>query len=534
MDQLMPRLFPRTLTRSELDISLLLSFVRTRRLECCKQVPVDRISTSSRFMERATAQISSARLYLITSAMLGIQYAWAVQVGVTTAVLLEFGMSVRWVSLAWLAGPVSGLVVQPVVGLVSDRCSSRYGRRRPFVAGGAILTAASMLAFAYAEAIASFYGFLTPLTVAIIAFWCLDFSINAMQGPLRALVYDHVEASEQERGNAALAANIAAGNLLGSMLASSALTRDTLLRHWFSTDTEALYVVGAVLVVGTALMCWIASAPLAQSVPPSRIAREPALARIALIDSDSRSMQPVLAMSSPTSPKRSFLSLSELVYRWRRVLLSAPATFWKVFLIQMGSWYGWFCLFVFGSSWFGVNVLGGDPYAPVSSPQRKRYDEGVHRANRALAIQSVVAFLYAAALPRLQCRLGRYTPMQLKYGIAQLVQVFAMLLMVTIGARSVGFAMSLQALLGIPWASSVAIPWAIVGTCVATGDAPDMAGTFATLFNASQCLPEIVVALLSPVLEGHGSRASQHDRVLASGAFVVALSTFLVPFIHAA
>ncbi|KAF6004041.1 hypothetical protein F1559_000600 [Cyanidiococcus yangmingshanensis] len=470
--------------------------------------------------------------------MLGVQYAWAVQVGVTTAVLLELGMPVRWVSLAWLAGPVSGLVVQPLVGLVSDHSLSRYGKRRPFVAGGALLTAASLLAFAYAGPIARFCSFLTPVSVAVVAFWCLDFSINAMQGPLRALIYDHMEANDQERGNAALATYIAAGNLLGSTLASSALTRNTFLRRWFSSDTEALYVIGAVLVLGTAVVCWVASTPFARVEQSSLSMLEP----LAELERDS-AMTPRPVLNASSNSEQSMIAtlskepLSGLRTLWglvRRAITTAPTTFWRVFLIQLGTWYGWFCLFVFGSSWFGVNVFGGDPYAPVKSLARERYDNGVRYANMALAIQSVVAFVYAAIMPRLQFRLGRHSSMKLKYIIAQLVQALVMMLMSTIGTRSVHLAMCLLALLGISWASSITIPWALVGSCVATGGHREAAGTFATLFNASQCLPEIVVAILSPVFGRYPSGAGQHNRVLASGALMVALSTFLIPFIPVA
>jgi solute carrier family 45 protein 1/2/4 len=500
-------------------------------------------------MEEQAAKLSTLRLYLVTSAMLGIQYAWAVQVGVTTAVLLELGMTARWVSLAWLAGPIAGLVVQPLVGLLSDRSSSRHGKRRPFVAVGAVLTSASLLAFAYAVPIARRARFLTPLFVAVSAFWCLDFSINAMQGPLRALIFDHVEAAEQERGNVAIAVYIAIGNLVGSAMAGAALTRDTFLRHVFSTDTEALYTIGAVLVLGTAAVCWVASAPLARNrscpaqttpwtVPESDNVRLPIPDTESMDEAESDNCRE-LASRSPGMMRATGLTLKpvasqllSLVQHCRRALKTASTTFWVVFLIQLGTWYGWFSLFVFGSSWFGVNVFGGDPHALAGSIARERYEAGIRHANVALALQSIIAFLYAMLMPQIQYRVWRLSPMQVKYGFSLVVQATVLLALATIGARNVVLAVCLQAVLGISWATSITIPWALVGASVANSNARDAAGTFATLFNASQCFPEIAVALLSPVLGRHASVAVQHNRVLTSGAIMVGLSTLLVPFVH--
>eukprot|EP00171_Calliarthron_tuberculosum_P013360 IDg13360t1 len=77
-------------------------------------------------------------------AFTGVQLAWGVQIGRTSAHLHDMGLSGRLVGLAWLAGPISGIVMQPVVGVLSDRCRSAFGRRRPFMLIGAILVALSL------------------------------------------------------------------------------------------------------------------------------------------------------------------------------------------------------------------------------------------------------------------------------------------------------------------------------------------------------------------------------------------------------
>jgi solute carrier family 45, member 1/2/4 len=126
----------------------------------------------------ATQRLSRLRLAAATAGIVGQSLGWAVQIGYTSRTLLQLHLEPRYMSLAWLCGPISGLLMQPVVGVLSDRCTARMGRRRPFLIGGTVATVVALWSFAYARAIGSFIG-VAPLVVAIAAFWVLDFAMNA-------------------------------------------------------------------------------------------------------------------------------------------------------------------------------------------------------------------------------------------------------------------------------------------------------------------------------------------------------------------
>lgn len=105
----------------------------------------------------------------------------------TSGILLSHGV--------WVAGPLSGLIVAPIIGSVSDRCTSRYGRRRPFIVGGLIATVFGMLAFSNADRIT--HIFFTPQTdaartaalfIAVCSFCILDLAINTTMWPSKLII----------------------------------------------------------------------------------------------------------------------------------------------------------------------------------------------------------------------------------------------------------------------------------------------------------------------------------------------------------
>jgi MFS/sugar transport protein len=126
----------------------------------------------------ATECLSRTKLICATLGMLGQSVGWSIQIGYTSRTLLQLHLPDKYVSLAWLAGPISGMLVQPIIGVLSDRCTSPLGRRRPFLIGGTVCTVISLWCFAYARAIGASIG-VSPLVIAISSFWLLDFAMNA-------------------------------------------------------------------------------------------------------------------------------------------------------------------------------------------------------------------------------------------------------------------------------------------------------------------------------------------------------------------
>ncbi|MCD9641615.1 transcription factor [Datura stramonium] len=133
---------------------------------------------------------------MVASIAAGVQFGWALQLSLLTPYVQLLGIPHRFASFIWLCGPISGMIVQPVVGYYSDNCSSRFGRRRPFIAAGAALVTIAVFLIGLPPTldmppvIPSGKDQARAITVFVVGFWILDVANNMLQGPCRALLAD--------------------------------------------------------------------------------------------------------------------------------------------------------------------------------------------------------------------------------------------------------------------------------------------------------------------------------------------------------
>ncbi|ONM06600.1 sucrose transporter GRMZM2G083248 [Zea mays] len=140
-------------------------------------------------------QISLLGLFLACMVAGGVQYGWALQLSLLTPYVQTLGIPHALTSVMWLCGPIAGLLVQPCVGLYSDKCTSKLGRRRPFIFTGCIIICISVIVIGFSSDIGYALGDTTEdcnvytgkrLHAAlffVMGFWLLDFSNNTVQGP---------------------------------------------------------------------------------------------------------------------------------------------------------------------------------------------------------------------------------------------------------------------------------------------------------------------------------------------------------------
>ncbi len=154
----------------------------------------------------------------------GLQFAWQMRIILSGPVTEGLGASPFIYGLIWLAGPFTGMVVQPLVGALSDKTHSPLGRRRPYLLGGALLASLALWIFPNSANVAEFLHKVTglnlpPLTALVIAaimIWVIDACVNVAQGPYRALVPDVVPEEQYSIANSYISLAIGLGSVVAA------------------------------------------------------------------------------------------------------------------------------------------------------------------------------------------------------------------------------------------------------------------------------------------------------------------------------
>lgn len=160
-------------------------------------------------------KLSFWQIWNISFGFLGVQIGYSLQNANTSRILSAIGADPHHLSLFWLAAPVAGLIVQPIVGLSSDKTWTKLGRRIPFILGGSIVSAAAMFFMPNSE---NFAAILPPLVFGATMLLLMDTSFNVTMQPFRALVSDMVPDSQRTKGYSVQSFLINAGAVVGSLL----------------------------------------------------------------------------------------------------------------------------------------------------------------------------------------------------------------------------------------------------------------------------------------------------------------------------
>jgi maltose/moltooligosaccharide transporter len=155
------------------------------------------------------------QIWNVSFGFLGIQMGFALQSANVSRILSNLGADLHQLSLFWLAAPVMGLIVQPIVGSASDRTWNRFGRRGPYILGGAIIAAFAMFLMPNAGLVTKI---MPPLIFGAVMFALMDGSFNITMQPFRALVADMVPSEQRTLGYSVQSFLINTGAVIGSIL----------------------------------------------------------------------------------------------------------------------------------------------------------------------------------------------------------------------------------------------------------------------------------------------------------------------------
>ena len=172
-------------------------------------------------------KFSTAQFLNFALGFFGLQFAWQMRIILSGPVTESLGASPFLYGLIWLAGPFTGMVVQPVVGALSDKTVSKFGRRRPYLLGGALIASLALWIFPNSQNVAvaleSATGIEVPiwtaLLIAAIMIWIIDACINVAQGPYRALIPDVVPQEQHALANSYISLAIGLGSVVAAGVA---------------------------------------------------------------------------------------------------------------------------------------------------------------------------------------------------------------------------------------------------------------------------------------------------------------------------
>jgi len=209
---------------------------------------------------------------VISIALIGVQFAWSIELITVSPYFDGLGLSPFINHFVWAVGPISGFLVGPTVGIFSDNCRSKFGRRRPFIFGGLCCTTVMMAIFSNSKDIGIWLG--DPenfpdnsddskpkmaIIIALLSFLFLDLSINTVQGPLRALISDLVTCEQQNLGQAMATLMQAFGSVLGNLACYLLINPD----GSFVERMRWIYMAGYALLIVTVSVTLLA----AQEIP---------------------------------------------------------------------------------------------------------------------------------------------------------------------------------------------------------------------------------------------------------------------------
>lgn len=453
-------------------------------------------------------KLSFWQIWNLSFGFLGVQIGFALQNGNVSRILSDLGADLSSLSLFWLAAPIMGLLVQPIVGAASDRTWNKLGRRLPFMLGGAIVAACAMVLLPNSSMVVAF---IPPMLFGLVIFAIKDAAFNVTFQPFRSLVSDMVPAEQRNIGYSVQTLLINIGAVFGSVL-PFVLTNVVGLENASKAGEVAPSVIWAFYIGATVLL----GSVLWTVFRTKEYAPEQYYAYKGL-DAEAHK----LAIEQQKARR-----LGEKLRDFWQTMLSMPKLMKQLALVQFFSWFSLFIMWTYfpaaiaqntwgvGVQWYDaayVAQMGGMP-AHIAAAKGAAGDwVGILYAG-----YSLFAVLFSLVMAKLANLFGRkfvYSLALLAGGAGYLsfalftdptmTQVDLLITQVEIPQGALGLMWPMVGV-GIAWAAILAMPYAILAGALP----PEKTGVYMGIFNFTIAAPQIISGLiagwiLGSVFENH-------------------------------
>jgi maltose/moltooligosaccharide transporter len=423
-------------------------------------------------------RLSFAQIFNMSFGFLGIQFGFALQNSNASGILRNYGADVENLSWFWLAAPLVGLIVQPIVGYYSDRTWTKLGRRRPFFLAGALLSATALAMMPNANIL----GSIAPLVIIGAGFlMIMDACFNLAMEPFRALVADNLPDSQRTLGFSVQTFLIGIGAVVGSFL-------PYVLHNWFGISNEA---AAGVVAPNIKTAFYIGSIVFICSIVWTVI--------------KTKEYAPAEYEKYHGKHADDGKGLSSIFTDMKNM----PRTMRQLGLVQFFSWFALFGMWVFTTDSIATHIF----HLPITDKSSKLYREAQDWTGVIFSVYNAVSALYALCLPMIAAKLGRKKThaLSLFIGGIGLISFFF--------APSKEFLIFSFACVGIAWASILAMPYVILSGSIPSGKM----GVYMGIFNFFITIPQILNGIVGgPLVKNVYNNHPVYALVLAGIFFLCA------------
>ena len=390
-------------------------------------------------------RLTFGQIWNMSFGFMGIQFGFALQNGNASRILLTFGADVHNLSWFWLVAPITGMIVQPIIGFMSDKTWNRLGRRRPYFLVGAILTSIALILMPNAPHLATF---IAPMFIGGGLLMIMDASINISMEPFRALVADKLPEAQHTLGFSVQTLLIGIGAVVGSWL-------PYMLGNWFGVSKEAAgngliadnvtysFYFGAFVLISTILWTIFTTS----EYPPEEL---------------------VKTAEIEEKPKKFFI----------------PPIMLKLLLVQFFSWFALFSMWVYTTPAVALKFYG------TTDPNSVPFQEAGDWVGILFGVYNGVSAIIALSLPVIAKRLSK----KLTHALA--LSIGGVSLLSFLVFTDPQFLLIPMIGIGIAWGSILAMPYAMLANSIP----PKRMGVYMGLFNMSITIPQIVSGVFSGLI----------------------------------
>ncbi|HYG03568.1 MAG TPA: MFS transporter [Chryseosolibacter sp.] len=437
----------------------------------------------------STSSVSKPRLsfwqiWNMSFGFLGIQFGFALQNSNASGILRNYGAEVEHLSWFWIAAPLIGMIVQPIVGHYSDQTWTTLGRRRPYFLTGAILSSGALLLMPNAGIL----GEIAPLMIIGAGFLMLmDACFNLSMEPFRALVADNLDDSQRTMGFSIQTCLIGIGAVIGSWL-------PYILFEYFGVRKDApagvvgdnvkySFYIGALVFIATIVWTVIKT----KEYPPDEYEK----------------YHGKKESGTPEGLGVIFKDLARM-----------PKTMRQLGLVQFFSWFALFGMWVFTTDSIATHIFK----LPVTDKSSDLYREAQTWTGVIFGVYNLVSAGYALLLPTIASKIGRKKThaVSLLIGGIGLISVFF--------APNKEFLILSMCCVGIAWASILAMPYVILSSSIPAGKM----GIYMGIFNFFITIPQIVNGVIGgPIVKYVYNNQPIYALILA-GFFMICAAVSVV------